>query len=193
MEMSTSLIVHAVTEVAVVGVLTAYLISKINANAKEIEELKAKLVEQDKHNQEMVFHINRLYSAIPPQRQPAQSSAQPAQPAQTPQPQSSFLPPSSSPPPPSFVSLSTPNTHEENLRKHATLQQSINNQMGSMLDGFMNILPVMMSAGGQSKADAVLEELNKKPTFEILDDEDDPDVAEALVSSGVASEEKKQA
>jgi hypothetical protein len=180
--MDTTLIVHAVTEVAVVGVITGYLITKINANTKEIEDLKAKLAEQEKQNQEFAYHINRLYSLL--------SNASPQQQQRQYQPSAQ---PHPSPPPPPKQTTFTPATQlsssssvsssqEENLRKHSSLQQSINSQMGDMLDGFMNILPAMMPlmTGGQTKAEAIMEELNKKPTFEILEDDDDPDVAEAV-------------
>ena len=169
--MDTTLIVHAVTEVAVVGVITGYLITKINANTKEIEDLKAKLLEQEKQNHEFAYHINRLYSLLTTTTTSQQR--QPVSQQQTKQP----------PPPPTQLSSSpTSSSQEENLRKHASLQQNINSQMGDMLDGFMNILPAMMPlmTGGQTKAEAIMEELNKKPTFEILEDDDDPDVAEAV-------------
>ena len=57
--------------------------------------------------------------------------------------------------------------------------------MGSMLDGIMNLLPAMMPlmSGGQSKASSIMAELNQKPLVEILEDEDDPDVTEALAKN----------
>lgn len=179
--MDTTLIVHAVTEVAVVGVITGYLITKINANTKEIEDLKAKLAEQEKQNQDFAYHINRLYSLLsnaspPPQQQQRQYQPSAKPPPSPPPKQTTFTLPTQ------LSSTSTSSSQEENLRKHASLQQSINSQMGDMLDGFMNILPAMMPlmTGGQTKAEAIMEELNKKPTFEILEDDDDPDVAEAV-------------
>ena len=172
--MDKTLIIHVVSE-AVVLSLAWFLMKKINETKKEMDDLKLALSAQEQHNKTCEYHINRLYSIVTggrPQQQGGRSE--------------SFDHPQR--PPPSFEDLANRASVQQQMQlsesqKHPPSQQQRPQPSVSMFDGLINMLPSIMPlmSAGQDNASLVIRELSKKPpTVEVIDEEEDPDILEAL-------------
>ena len=179
--MDKTLIIHVVSEAVVLSFVAWFLMKKINETKKELDDLKLALSAQEQHNKTCEYHINRLYSIV--------TGGRPQQQGQGGRPESFDHPQR---PPPSFEDLANRASFQQQMQlsesqKHPPSppqqQQQRSQPSISMFDGLINMLPSIMPlmSAGQDNASLVIRELSKKPpTVEVIDEEEDPDILEAL-------------
>lgn len=189
--------IHIAVEVIVFGAAVFFFMKRTKAMQEEINLLKQQLMVQDQRTQELLKHVQQLYSMI--EGKPPQAFPQPM--PQPPKQQEAYQAPPQQPaavayqqqppqqqqqraarPPRSFMSTQP----EQQRRPAQEQQQQPFRGMKNPLDTIMGIMPAIMPAmmGGPSEANIVITELKKpmpKPdVVEVMSEDEDPDIEEAL-------------
>lgn len=187
-----SLLIHIAVELVLFGVAAVFFIRRTNAIQAELDIVKHNMMIQDQRQQEMMRLIQQLYAdkpSLPSQPAASQRKQQPkvsfANPVETFEPQQQQF----NPPP--FKQQQQPIQPPQQQPK----QQAPSFFGGggkSPLDTIMNIMPAIMPAmmGGGGQANIVITELQKpmpRPDVQVVNEDDDPDVEEALKVGGSLS------
>lgn len=189
--MNKTFIIHVVLEAVILGVVTVVVFKKIGTLQKEVDSLKAIVAQQGEQCKQCFAHIKQLYEHIdtlmqqsqaPPSRRHAASfrdrerNRSRDSPLFYPQPAPSIIP-------------SSILSHAQNLQQtmQQTMQQAMQQQSNTqqpkepdVLFSILNMVPAMMAPNPAATIISQLETQEPKPSVEVINEEDDPDIQEAL-------------
>lgn len=172
--MNKTFLIHVVIEAVILGVITIVTFKKMSALRTEVESLKALVQQQTEQNKQCFAHIQKLYSSVdmimdnmqqpsaPPQRRaPSMYREQRMAAKESPL----FYP---QPP------MSVPQQQPQQQQKDP-----------DVLFSLLNMMPAMMVPNPAASIMAELEKSSQvqqqpKPSVEVINEEDDPDIQEAL-------------
>ena len=155
--MNKQLVIHIVSETVVLLMTVLYLRRSIQGLQNEIKVLKQRLDQQDAFNSRLASHIQQLYHSSAPG--PRMMTSHP-------------------PPIPSSPNLHA--SHAVNAPHHSSTPPP---PASNMMETILTIIPSMFPVMSTSSSSMILKELEKPaPKVEIVneDEEEDPDVQEAL-------------
>lgn len=188
--MNKTFIIHVVLEAVILGVVTVVTFKKIGTLQKEVDNLKAIVAQQGEQCKQCFAHIKQLYEHIDTLMQQLQApSRRPAASFRDRERNRSRDSPLFYPQPPPSIIPSSILSHAQNLQQtmQQTIQQAMQQQSNTqqpkepdVLFSILNMVPAMMAPNPAATIISQLETQEPKPSVEVINEEDDPDIQEAL-------------